>query len=85
MFKYEKKRFSMLTEEIDQKLQDMKRRSIVIYGLEAHVCIRQTALDLLEKDFDVTLVVDACSSMSHGDRNTGIESMKEAGVNLVTF
>ena len=42
--------------------------------METLVCIRQTALDLLEMEYDVHLVVDAVSSISLHDRNIAIES-----------
>ena len=58
-----------------QHLKSLNRDQVVLYGIEAHVCMRQTALDLLENDFGVHLVVDACSSMSTHDRNIGIQSM----------
>ena len=47
--------------------------------------MRQTCFDLLEKDYNVHLVVDACSSMNHHDRNVGIQSMRDAGATLITF
>ena len=76
----------MLTEDVNKKLKDFEdRKSVVIYGMETHVCIRQTAFDLLDLDYDVTLVTDTVSSMSQHDRNCGMASMQQAGVNLVTF
>ncbi len=56
------------------------RKSAILYGVEAQVCIRQTALDLLELNYDVHLVIDAVSSMNHHDRNIAIESLRDAGV-----
>ena len=46
--------------------------NVVLYGVEAHVCMKQTCYDLLERDYAVHLVIDACSSMNHHDRNAGI-------------
>ena len=56
------------------------RRNAVLYGVEAHVCVRQTALDLLELNYDVHLVVDAVSSMNYHDRNIAIEGLRDSGV-----
>lgn len=56
-----------------------------MYGVETHVCVKQTALDLLERNYDVHLVVDAASSMSYHDRNIGLESMRDAGVTITSF
>ena len=38
------------------------RECIVVAGCEAHVCLLQTALDLLEMEFEVWVVTDACAS-----------------------
>ena len=58
-----KKQFSMLTPEVDAYFTALQRGTIVLYGCEAHICMKQTALDLIERDFEVFVVVDACTSM----------------------
>ena len=58
-----KKQFSMLTDEVDAHFQGLNRHSIVLYGCEAHICMKQTAMDLLARDCNVFVVVDACTSM----------------------
>ena len=76
----------MLEEPVIKHLEAQNgRNQIVLYGCEAHVCMRQTCFDLIERNYGVHLVVDACSSMNHHDRHVGIESMRDAGANLVTF
>lgn len=45
---YEKKLFSMCTEEVASHLSKLNRSSYIMFGIEAHVCVQQTALDLLE-------------------------------------
>lgn len=42
--------------------------SVVLCGIEAHACIRHTVIDLLERGFNVHVVVDACSSRTMVDR-----------------
>lgn len=42
--------------------------SVMICGIENHVCVQNTVLDLLEDNFDVHLIADACSSRSMTDR-----------------
>lgn len=61
------------------------RNCAVLYGVETHVCVRQTALDLLESGYDVHLVVDAVSSMNHHDRNIAIEFLRDQGVHMTSF
>ena len=49
-----------------------KRDQVVLYGVEAHICIKQTCLDLIANGYDVHLVVDTISSMNYHDRNIGL-------------
>jgi nicotinamidase-related amidase len=65
-------------------VQGAERNTIVLAGCEAHVCLLQTALDLLEDEFDVWVVVDACSSRSERNRDAAFDRLAGAGVELVT-
>jgi nicotinamidase-related amidase len=58
--------------------------TIVVAGCEAHVCLLQTALDLLEDEFDVWVVTDACSSRTERNRDAAFDRLAGAGVELVT-
>jgi nicotinamidase-related amidase len=60
------------------------RNTIVIAGCEAHVCLLQTALDLLEDEFDVWVVTDACSSRTERNRDAAFDRLAGAGAELVT-
>lgn len=60
------------------------RGTIVIAGCEAHVCLLQTALDLLEEEFDVWVVTDACSSRSERNRDAAFDRLAGNGAELVT-
>lgn len=60
------------------------RNTIVIAGCEAHVCLLQTALDLLEEEFDVWVVTDACSSRTERNRDAAFDRLAGAGAELVT-
>jgi nicotinamidase-related amidase len=61
-----------------------ERGSIVIAGCEAHVCLLQTALHLLEDEFDVWVVTDACSSRTERNRDAAFDRLAGAGAELVT-
>lgn len=83
---FEKKTFSMLDHAVKPYLLGLTgRKSAVLYGVEAHVCVRQTALDLLELNYDVHLVVDAVSSMNYHDRNIAIVALTAAGAQIISF
>jgi nicotinamidase-related amidase len=64
--------------------EDEGRSMIVIAGCEAHVCLMQTALGLLEEEFDVWVVTDACSSRSERNRDAAFDRLAGAGAELVT-
>lgn len=58
--------------------------TIIIAGCEAHVCLLQTALDLLEEEFEVWVVTDACSSRSERNRDAAFDRLAGNGAELVT-
>lgn len=60
------------------------RRQIVIGGCEAHVCLLQTALQLLERGFSLAVVSDACGSRTERNRDAGFQRLAAAGTTLVT-
>jgi nicotinamidase-related amidase len=64
--------------------QEEGRSMIVIAGCEAHVCLLQTALELLEEEFDVWVVTDACSSRTERNRDAAFDRLAGAGAELVT-
>ena len=61
-----------------------ERNTVVIAGCEAHICLLQTALDLLEDEFDVWVVTDACSSRTERNRDAAFDRLAGAGAELVT-
>ena len=61
-----------------------ERNTILIAGCEAHVCLLQTALGLLEEEFDVWVVTDACSSRTEASRDAAFDRLAGNGAELVT-
>lgn len=53
---------------------------IVVCGLETHICVNQTAHDLLDRGFDVHLLTDCIASRFEHDKLAGLEKMKASGV-----
>lgn len=81
----EKRTFSMLTPTTEDFLQQNKERdTIILSGIETHVCILQTSLDLLERGYKVVLVTDGVSSQRKMDREIAIERVREEGGVLTT-
>jgi nicotinamidase-related amidase len=61
-----------------------ERQAIVIAGVEAHVCLLQTALDLMEDEFEVWVVTDACGSRTVRNQDAAFDRLAGAGAELVT-
>ena len=61
-----------------------ERSSIVLAGCETHVCLLQTALELLEEDFEVWVVTDACASRTERNRDAAFDRLAANGAELVT-
>jgi len=59
-------------------------RNVVIAGIEAHICVLQSALDCMANGFNVHVVVDAISSRRSQDQEIAIKRMEMAGVTLTT-
>lgn len=65
-------------------LKMLDKPSVVLVGMEAHVCVAQTALDLLEHGFAVFLPVDAVASRFAVDSETALRRLDRAGAILTT-
>ncbi len=74
----EKMRFSAF-EGARNALENTNRKSVLLCGLESHVCVLQTGLDLIEAGYSVSLVEDAISSRLESNRRLGLERLKLAG------
>lgn len=60
------------------------KQQVILIGIEAHVCILQTAIGLLDQNKDVFVVVDAVSARNPTDRSLAFERMRKVGVTLVS-
>lgn len=61
-----------------------ERGTVVIAGCETHVCLLQTALSLLELEWDVCVVTDACGSRTERNRDAAFDRLAGAGCELLT-
>jgi len=59
-------------------------KSLVLFGIEAHVCVMQTCLDALDKGYKVYVVADAVSSRSKKDKKMALNRMRQHGAEIVT-
>jgi nicotinamidase-related amidase len=63
----------------EKALKAKKISDVILCGIEAHVCVSQTCLDLLDKGFRVFIAVDAMSSRTTDNHFIAIERMRDAG------
>lgn len=61
------------------KLNDLSIKQVLICGLETHVCINQTAHDLLDRGFQVHLLIDCVCSRFEYNKTTGLAKMMASG------
>jgi nicotinamidase-related amidase len=61
------------------RLNSLHRFQTLLAGIETHVCVYQTAIDLIKLGYEVHVIVDAVSSRTSGNRKIGIEKMHDAG------
>lgn len=81
--KFEKTSFSLVKENgFLEKLKSYNKKQIIICGIEAHICVYQTAVELINEGFDVVLAKDICASRNDYEYNMGIELMKAAGAKI---
>ena len=79
-----KKLFSMVTPEVDVRINEMNRDQAVLMGLESHVCVFQTAMDLMARGWEVHVLVDGVSSQRVGDRAAAMRRLEASGAMLST-
>ncbi len=81
----EKVSFSCMGDErYASRFSDLGREQAVITGMEAHVCVLQTAMDLLEQNVQVFVVADATSSRSPDNHSLAMHRLSKAGAEIVT-
>lgn len=70
--------------EFSDQLEKAGRKQILLAGIEAHVCIWQTAIDLLDAGFAVFVVADAVSSRSARNRDIALRRLEQEGAKLTS-
>jgi nicotinamidase-related amidase len=67
-----------------QALKALNRKQVLIAGIEAHVCVYQTAVDLVDLGYEVQVVTDAVSSRNMENKEIGLQKMRDSGVSLTS-
>ncbi|WP_323665627.1 hydrolase [Aliarcobacter butzleri] len=83
---YEKTTFSCCqNDETMKAIKNTNKKVVIVAGIETHVCVLQTCIDLLENGFKVVLVTDCCSSRKENDTKFAIKRLIQAGVIPTTY
>ncbi len=75
-----KMKFSACVDAVRKQLNQWSVGCVVVCGIESHVCVLHSALDLAEAGYIVGVAVDAIGSRTGGDHELGVQRMLQAGV-----
>ncbi len=82
---FEKMTFSVCDEPtVRTAVNNLDRPQAIVIGIEAHVCVQQTTLDLLAQDFDVFVCADAIGSRGQTDYQCALDRMRQEGAFVTT-
>jgi len=72
-------------ETVSQKLKNSNKKFVILFGIETHVCVLQTALDLIEENFIPVVVADCVSSRKESDKDFALQRLLQSGAILTTY
>lgn len=82
----EKAEFSCYRNEEFKKLLDsLNKSTIILCGIESHVCVLQTCIDLINEGYAVAVVNDCVSSRNLSDKHIAIERMRDEGAVITSY
>lgn len=82
----EKMAFSCCDDEgFMNELIRLERKNVILAGIESHVCVLQTTIDLLENNFQPVVVEDCISSRNRNDKRIAVERMRSEGAIITTY
>jgi len=68
----------------NQQLEGLGRRKVLLAGIETHVCIYQTSMDLISSGYEVQVVADAVASRTAENKQIGLEKVRSEGASLTS-
>lgn len=71
-----------MSEPIISAIEKTGRKQILLTGIEAHVCVLQTAFDLVQHGFDVHVAEDAVCSRTEANLRNAVARMRDAGISV---
>ncbi|MCQ2502001.1 MAG: hydrolase [Lachnospiraceae bacterium] len=73
------------TDEIRQAVEASGKKQVLLAGVESHICLLQTAIDLIDAGYDVFVVENCVSSRRLSDKETAIRRMMQTGVQVTSY
>jgi len=70
---------------ITEKLSALGKKNVILCGIESHVCVLQTCLDLIDAGYNPVVVEDCVSSRKPNDKTIAIERMRQEGARITTL
>ena len=67
------------------ELKRLNKKNVILMGIESHVCVLQTALDLIAEEFQPVLIEDCVSSRKLNDKKIAVERMRQSGAIVSTY
>jgi len=72
-------------ENFKAELERVNKKNVIIAGIETHVCVLQTVVDLIEAGYQPVVVDDCVSSRKERDKNIAIERMRQEGAIITSY
>ncbi len=83
---YDKKTFSCWKDDvISDKVKSFGKKNIIICGIETHICVLQTCIDLKENGYQPILITDCVSSRKKSDKDTAVSRAVQEGILVSTY
>ena len=83
---HEKVAFSVLREEKTKAaVKEQQRKNVLVIGIEAHICVLQTCMDLKEQGYHPYLVVDCIGSRLQSNKKMAIKRAIQEGVKITSY
>ncbi len=73
------------SDDFNAELKATGKLNVIVFGIETHVCVLQTALDLLEHGYRPVIVSDCVSSRRPSDKTVALERMRGAGCTITSY
>ena len=69
-------------EEFRHALDTINKKQVILCGIEGHICVLQTALDLKQQGYEVYVLKDCTTSRNDFELNTGFDIMRQQRINI---